>query len=66
MDQFSLYNSAPAKTAGVLLCIKFRTMVPNAEELKASLAHLNELEWPDFKITDDPAHHPGGPSPAQN
>lgn len=33
---------------------KFRTMVPNAEELKHKLAHLNELEWPDFKITNDP------------
>ena len=33
---------------------KFRTMVANAEELKAQLAHLNELQWPDFKITDDP------------
>lgn len=33
---------------------KFRTMVPNAEELKKELAHLNELEWPDFKITNDP------------
>ncbi len=33
---------------------KFRTMVSNAEELKKELAHLNELEWPDFKITNDP------------
>src|ERR671925_1876706 len=33
---------------------KFRTMVPNAEELKAQYAHLNELQWPDFKITNDP------------
>jgi lipopolysaccharide/colanic/teichoic acid biosynthesis glycosyltransferase len=33
---------------------KFRTMVTNAEELKLSYAHLNELTWPDFKITDDP------------
>jgi lipopolysaccharide/colanic/teichoic acid biosynthesis glycosyltransferase len=33
---------------------KFRTMVPNAEELKSTYAHLNELQWPDFKITDDP------------
>jgi lipopolysaccharide/colanic/teichoic acid biosynthesis glycosyltransferase len=33
---------------------KFRTMVPNAEELKASLAHLNILPPPDFKIIDDP------------
>lgn len=33
---------------------KFRTMVPNAEEMKKELAHLNELKWPDFKITNDP------------
>lgn len=36
------------------LMFKFRTMVPNAEELKKELAHLNELQWPDFKITNDP------------
>jgi len=34
--------------------LKFRTMVPNAEALKKKLAHLNELQWPDFKITNDP------------
>ena len=33
---------------------KFRSMVANAEELKKELAHLNELQWPDFKITSDP------------
>ena len=33
---------------------KFRSMIPNAEELKAKYAHLNELEWPEFKITNDP------------
>lgn len=33
---------------------KFRTMVPNAEELKPSLQHLNVLRPPDFKIPDDP------------
>ncbi len=34
---------------------KFRTMVPEAEELKKKLAHLNTLRWPDFKIVgDDP------------
>jgi lipopolysaccharide/colanic/teichoic acid biosynthesis glycosyltransferase len=33
---------------------KFRTMVPEAEQLKAKYAYLNELQWPDFKITDDP------------
>jgi lipopolysaccharide/colanic/teichoic acid biosynthesis glycosyltransferase len=39
---------------------KFRTMVPNAEELKAKYAHLNELQWPDFKITNDPRITPVG------
>ena len=33
---------------------KLRTMVHNAAELKQQYAHLNELSWPDFKITDDP------------
>ena len=33
---------------------KFRSMVPNAEEMKKELAHLNELQWPDFKVTNDP------------
>lgn len=33
---------------------KFRSMVPNAEGLKEKYAHLNELQWPDFKITNDP------------
>jgi lipopolysaccharide/colanic/teichoic acid biosynthesis glycosyltransferase len=33
---------------------KFRTMVRNAEQLKAELAHLNVLQAPDFKIIDDP------------
>lgn len=33
---------------------KFRTMVVNAEELKQEYAHLNELTWPDFKISNDP------------
>jgi lipopolysaccharide/colanic/teichoic acid biosynthesis glycosyltransferase len=39
---------------------KFRTMVPNAEELKGKFAHLNELQWPDFKITNDPRITPIG------
>ncbi|MFG0332348.1 MAG: sugar transferase [Maioricimonas sp. JB049] len=33
---------------------KLRTMVTNAEELKEQLRHLNELTWPDFKLTHDP------------
>lgn len=39
---------------------KFRSMVPNAEELKLKYAHLNELQWPDFKITNDPRITPVG------
>ncbi len=34
--------------------LKFRTMVKDAESMKQGLLHLNELEWPDFKITNDP------------
>ena len=39
---------------------KFRTMVPNAEALKQKYMHLNELKWPDFKITNDPRITPIG------
>ncbi len=35
-------------------CYKFRTMVPEADKLKADLAHRNEREGVLFKITDDP------------
>jgi len=34
--------------------LKFRTMVKDAEAMKKDLLHLNELEWPDFKISNDP------------
>jgi lipopolysaccharide/colanic/teichoic acid biosynthesis glycosyltransferase len=37
-----------------LTILKLRTMVENAEELKASLRHLSVLPWPDFKIPNDP------------
>jgi exopolysaccharide biosynthesis polyprenyl glycosylphosphotransferase len=33
---------------------KFRTMVTNAEQLKAELAALNEMSGPVFKVTNDP------------
>jgi lipopolysaccharide/colanic/teichoic acid biosynthesis glycosyltransferase len=33
---------------------KLRTMVQNAHELKAKYMHLNELSYPDFKISNDP------------
>ncbi len=35
-------------------CIKFRSMVVNAEELKEKLAELNEADGPVFKIRRDP------------
>ena len=40
--------------------LKFRTMIPEAEELKPDLAHLNEAEGPMFKIADDPRLTPIG------
>lgn len=39
---------------------KFRTMVRDADQLKEQLSHLNELQWPDFKITSDPRITPQG------
>ena len=42
------------------LMYKFRTMVPNAEQLKSDYQYLNELQWPDFKITNDPRATPFG------
>jgi lipopolysaccharide/colanic/teichoic acid biosynthesis glycosyltransferase len=33
---------------------KFRTMVPDADRLKAQLGHLNEMSGPVFKIRHDP------------
>ena len=39
---------------------KFRTMVPNAEEMKYKYMAENELKWPDFKITNDPRITPLG------
>ncbi len=35
-------------------CLKFRSMVENAEEMQEKLAALNQAEGPLFKITDDP------------
>jgi lipopolysaccharide/colanic/teichoic acid biosynthesis glycosyltransferase len=39
---------------------KLRTMVKNAEELKAKYIHLNTLSYPDFKICNDPRVTPIG------
>ena len=35
-------------------CYKFRTMVPNADHLKAKLEHMNERKGVLFKIVNDP------------
>jgi len=34
--------------------LKIRSMVTDADILKQDYSHLNELQWPDFKITNDP------------
>jgi lipopolysaccharide/colanic/teichoic acid biosynthesis glycosyltransferase len=34
--------------------LKFRTMVPNADELKEQLRHLSTVPWPDFRLENDP------------
>ena len=39
---------------------KFRSMVNNAEQLRAELHQLNELDGPVFKISDDPRITPVG------
>lgn len=38
----------------IFRCLKFRTMVVNAEALKEDLLHLNEMSGPVFKIKNDP------------
>lgn len=40
--------------------LKIRTMVTNAEELKAGLIHLNTRTYPDFKVENDPRITPLG------
>ncbi len=44
---------------------KFRTMVPNAEELKNQYAHLNELQWPTLKSQTTHGLHRLGSSSAR-
>ncbi len=44
----------------VFPCLKFRTMVVNAEELKRQLTHLNEMSGPVFKMKNDPRVTPLG------
>jgi exopolysaccharide biosynthesis polyprenyl glycosylphosphotransferase len=42
------------KKARVFRCLKFRTMVPDAEKRKADVLHMNERDTVLFKITNDP------------
>lgn len=48
------YQERTGKDGNRFKMLKFRTMVNDAESLKKDLMHLNELAWPDFKITNDP------------
>ncbi len=41
-------------------CLKFRSMIVNADEMKADLEHLNEATGPVFKIKNDPRMTPIG------
>jgi exopolysaccharide biosynthesis polyprenyl glycosylphosphotransferase len=42
------------KKGRVFRCLKFRTMVQNAEELRAKMSHMNERDGVLFKIARDP------------
>jgi exopolysaccharide biosynthesis polyprenyl glycosylphosphotransferase len=57
----ALYRSLRVGQNGKLFTfLKFRTMVPNADDLKDSLQHLNEREGLLFKISNDPRTTPFG------
>ncbi|HYE35257.1 sugar transferase [Methylocaldum sp.] len=53
-DSAFFFQERTGKNGQRFRIYKFRTMVPNAEALKQTLMHLNELQWPDFKIKNDP------------
>ena len=42
------------KKARVFRCIKFRTMVTSAEQLRETIMHMNERDGVLFKVTNDP------------
>jgi len=48
------YQTRTGKGGKRFRIYKLRTMVQNAHELKEKYLHLNELKYPDFKITKDP------------
>lgn len=56
-----LYRWYVAGERGVpFMSYKFRSMYANADQVKAQLAHLNEMRGPAFKITGDPRITPVG------
>jgi lipopolysaccharide/colanic/teichoic acid biosynthesis glycosyltransferase len=57
---FLIAHTRVGRQGAPIKVLKVRTMVENAEELKAELAHLNVMPWPDFKIPDDPRVTPVG------
>lgn len=48
------------KGGGKFVCYKFRSMYKDAEERKAALLHLNEVDGPIFKMKNDPRITPVG------
>jgi exopolysaccharide biosynthesis polyprenyl glycosylphosphotransferase len=48
------YSDRIGKKGRVFRCIKFRTMVSDAERRKAEIAHMNERDGVLFKVTNDP------------
>ncbi len=48
------------KKGRVFRCLKFRTMVPDAEQRRAEVMHMNERKGVLFKITNDPRITPLG------
>jgi exopolysaccharide biosynthesis polyprenyl glycosylphosphotransferase len=54
-DGPAIYRSLRVGKKGqAFTCFKFRTMVANADDLKASLRSKNERKGPFFKISEDP------------
>ena len=48
------FSERLGKKGHVFRCIKFRTMIRDAEKKRAGMMHLNEREGVLFKISDDP------------
>ena len=60
------YTSERIGKKGVVFrCIKFRTMVRDADTRRAEVMHMNERDDVLFKISNDPRDHAAGTVPAQ-